>query len=47
MVRDGNYICGEHSRMHTIAESLGCTPGTNVTLCVDYTKKKKKHISKH
>ena len=35
-----SYTFGEHSIMDTEVESLCCTPETNVTLCVNYTKKK-------
>ena len=32
--------CDEHWVMHGGVESLYCTPGTNITLCVTYTEVK-------
>ena len=42
MGTDGSYTCGKHSIMYKIVESLCCTPETNITLHVNYTKKLKK-----
>ena len=44
MVTGGSYTCGEHSMTYRDVESRCCTPETNVTLCVDYAKKKKKKV---
>ena len=35
---DGSYTSGEHSIMFEFVESVCCTPETNVTLFVNYTK---------
>ena len=35
---DGSHTCGEHSIMYKLVQSLSCTPETNVTLCVNYTR---------
>ena len=42
MVTDGSYICDQHRVMYRLAESLCCTPETDVILCVNCTSKKKK-----
>ena len=36
---DGNYACGEQNIMYRVVEESCCTPETNVTLRVNYTKK--------
>ena len=37
-----SYTSGEHSTMYKLVESLCCTSETNVSLCVNYTKKREK-----
>ena len=41
MVTKGSYICIGHSIVCKLVESLFCTPGTTITLCVN-----KKHFFK-
>ena len=43
---DGSYICVEHSITYREVESLCCIPSTNVTLCVDCWKERKKERKK-
>lgn len=40
MVKDGSYI-SEHRLMYKVVESLRGTPETHVTLCINYTSRKK------
>lgn len=40
-----SYTWGEHITTHGAVESLCCTPEATVTLCANYTSKKKKKIS--
>ena len=35
MLADGNYTCGEQRIKHRVAQSLRCTPETNITLYVN------------
>ena len=39
MGTEGSYTSGEHSITYKFVESLCCTRETNVTLCVNCTKK--------
>lgn len=39
MVTDGGYTSGENNIMSREVESLCCVPDTNITLCINYTKK--------
>ena len=43
MVTEGSFTCGEHNIKYRLAESVSCTPETNVTLCVNYTSIEKKN----
>ena len=46
MVTDGSYTCGDHSIMDRLVETLGYTPETYETFCVNYTQIKKIHENK-
>lgn len=39
MLTNSNYTCGKHGIMYRGAESLCCTPETNVTLDANNTQK--------
>lgn len=45
MVTDGSYVCGEHSIIYRLRESLCCLPETYVILCVSYTSVFKKWLA--
>lgn len=42
MVTDGSYICGEHSTTLGFLSTMWYTRETNVTLCINYTLRKRK-----